>query len=689
MRKRYISEAVLPFLYGVLSIGGQTLLLRAVLQGTSMNELSIGLSLFLWLLFSSIGSLTGARKLSGGSLSGVVVILSIALVGGVFSGYLSRAIFSKVSGEVTGPLETLIVCLLTVGPTGYLSGFVFPLLLENTGVEPARVYGKEALGAFAGGLSITVLFMGGVRTEGVLALLVAVAGGFCFLAGGRPISGILSLMVGLVSMVLFPFAQNLRVPEGYGILKRADSPVAEVLVIGAFSQMSLYYGGHLYWSYPSPEEDELPLHVVMPLVSKANPKVLIIGGSPGTIREALRYNDVEVIYMETDPVVMEALKEVLSGKETTIMNNSRVRYMSGSVMEVLKKEGPFDVILLNIPPPSTASTSRFFTKEFFDLLSKGLSEDGLASFKLIQSAGYIPESMLLANASLIGTSKEVFPQVLISSPDYGFAVVSKRPIALAIDTYRQRLPQGLHYFYPELLEDIFFSLRAEDFRRLIQGTNAPVNTRTRPVSYLYNLWLWAERMGSNVAGQVFVRPYLVFIVMVLVVFYLFTKSRRRPLRFVLFGTGFWSMALMVTVLMLFQGYHGVLYEKLGLLSGLFMLGLYLGAGSVERVSVQRTKRMLLLSILLAMMSAFIVFKLEPEWSFYLFCILCGILTALQFALSSKLHREDAHGLYGMELLGSSMAAIGVGLFGIGLFGTGYVVGGVLVVEALVLMVLVK
>ncbi|RME65363.1 MAG: hypothetical protein D6778_06455, partial [Nitrospirae bacterium] len=162
-----------------------------------------------------------------------------------------------------------------------------------------------------------------------------------------------------------------------------------------------------------------------------------------------------------------------------------------------------------------------------------------------------------------------------------------------------------------------------------------------------------------------------------------------PLRFVLFGAGFWSMALMVTVLLLFQGYHGVLYEKIGLLNGLFMFGLWIGAELPGRVSWLKTKRAIFLSILLAICIGPFVMALKAEGAFYLFCLVSGMVTGVQFGLSSEFNLKDAPGLYGMELLGSSLAAITVGVFGVGLYGVGYVVAGIMGLEALALVRILK
>ncbi len=668
-------------LYGSAIVAGQTLLFRAALQGADSNELVLGLAFSVWLLASGAGSLLG-RHLSGrGKLSLAGIALAVGLSWGLLSGYLSRTIFGKPPGVTLTPVETLLMTVTVIGPSGVLAGALFPLVVNTLSGGPARLYGIEALGSFFGGLGITVAFIAGATSEMVLGAVVLVLALMVYFAGNQR-GAWLTVGIAVVAVLVFPETQAVRVPEGYRLLKRTESAVSEVLLVGSSTQKSLFYGGHLYWSYPSPEEEELPVHTAMALMSNPG-RVLLIGGSPGTVREILRYNPERVFYLEPDPAVLSIARDVLNIKDRKVIEASGiVRFVSGSAREFIHRNGPFDVVLLNIPPPETASMNRFFTGDFFTVISSTLTPRGVVLFRVLRSPGYMPEPMVVVNASVYRTVKGAFTNVLLSSPDYGLGIASNTPVEVSLKKYKKALPAGLHYFYPELIKDMFLSLRAERFRALMNTTPGPLNTPSHPVAFVYNLALWAERAGVPLVAEIIKNPIWIYSLAGLLVAGVFIANRKRPLRSVLFSAGAWSMGAMVLAIMLFQSYHGLVYEKLGLLSGFFMLGLFGGTSLSAVIPKEKSARALISVIVASGLLIALVVVLRAQAGFYLFCLVAGLLTALEYSLSVVHSEPEGPVLYGMELLGASLAAAMVGVFLLPLQGLGVTIMVLLALQGL-------
>lgn len=148
------------------------------------------------------------------------------------------------------------------------------------------------------------------------------------------------------------------------------------------------------------------------------------------------------------------------------------------------------------------------------------------------------------------------------------------------------------------------------------------------------------------------------------------------------------MGVVMMIILLYQSLYGLVYERLGLLSGLFMLGLFLGIRISGIVPTSFTRKALLGNILVAMVAVFVGCFLESQISFYVFCIVAGIITAVEYNLCLSYVKTEGAILYGMELLGSSMSAIFIGVFLLplqGLYMTAAVLAGLKTLAAVMLI----
>ncbi|UCE06173.1 MAG: hypothetical protein JSW07_21755, partial [bacterium] len=150
----------------------QIVLLRELVLFFTGNELTLGIILALWLLWTAVGSgLMGRLIKFFNQPINLLIIVQFLLVAvlplTVIFIRLSRSIFSIPVGEMTNPAFILIVPLLALAPMCTMVGFLYSLgckLLsqisgQNGSSVPGRVFLFEAIGAgIAGFIASVVLF---------------------------------------------------------------------------------------------------------------------------------------------------------------------------------------------------------------------------------------------------------------------------------------------------------------------------------------------------------------------------------------------------------------------------------------------------------------------------------------------------------------------------------------------------
>ena len=109
------------------------------------------------------------------------------------------------------------------------------------------------------------------------------------------------------------------------------------------------------------EAVEETVHYAMAQRPEAQRVLLISGGVSGHARELLKY-PARVDYVELDPLVLHAAEQFLPGS----LSDPRIEVINTDGRLFLREtDRRYDVILVDVPDPSTSQINRFYTREFF------------------------------------------------------------------------------------------------------------------------------------------------------------------------------------------------------------------------------------------------------------------------------------------------------------------------------------
>jgi len=123
--------------------------------------------------------------------------------------------------------------------------------------------------------------------------------------------------------------------------------------------------------------------------------------------------------------------------------------------------------------------------------------------------------------------------------------------------------------------------RLADMERAV-AQPAQVNTDFRPVLYFHHLQHWLSQFAAPVGAVAAVLGAMLLVYVV----------RLPGASLVVFGSGFAASALEMVLLLLFQVLCGSLYQQLGVVVTVFMVGLVLGASWVRWLRLPRTQHAL-------------------------------------------------------------------------------------------------
>lgn len=195
---------------------------------------------------------------------------------------------------------------------------------------------------------------------------------------------------------------------------------------------------------------------IVPALYHAGPlrRVGVMGGGDGLVaRELLAHfgDELELIrVVDIDPAVTE-----LARTHPRLLELNRGSLLDGRV-EVINADAlayesdrPFDLVLCDLPDPTSPILGRLYNREFYEQLCSQLERDGLLAVQIV----YVPPLF----DGVLNTLRSVFPEVMeyavwmYSFVRAGFALCGKRPFER-----RRDIPSETRHLTRESLDLMFY-----------------------------------------------------------------------------------------------------------------------------------------------------------------------------------------------------------------------------------------
>lgn len=705
----------------------QTVLVRELLVSFSGNELSIGLVLGAWLLLEALGSGAAGlllRRSPGhpAAYAMLQVLLALLLLPAFWTALRVRALLGAVPGEAIGPLPALFGALLALAPLGLVDGAMFAtacavLLAASEQAAPEResstVYVLEAVGSILGGTLLTFLLLPVLSSTRILFLVGALNAAsaasllfgtdrrtwFSTAAASFLAAGALALAVTPLGTVLhWRLVSNRWSPSR--LVYEANSPYGNLAAVREADQVTVFVNGTPVLTAPDPDiaaVEELT-HLPALFLDRPPRRILVVGGGAGgVLHELLRYPVERIDYAELDPLLIRVLELVPTSLTSAELADPRVslavadgRRFVASLSDLPVKPS-YDLVLINLPYPSTLVLNRLYTEEFYRQLAALLTPEGVLAVPAPAGRTYVGASLRDLLACYRRTLSRVFPYVrAVPGDEMTLWLASRRPLHLSAEELVRRWGERgveTRMLRPEHLRYLFDPRVAGAFETALEEAHVAVNRDVYPVGLRYGLayesailspelepfFRWLGRLKAWQIGAGLVGLLLVGLL-----------TLRRPETLVppaIATTGVAGMTTDLLVLFAFQLRYGYVYQQVGLLVTSFMAGLALGGLSmrtwIARGRLHRPWRAFLWLEgavaggmgLLAGLLAFLLSRPAPASAveplvLYGANLLGGVLVGLEFPLGTRLlvARGEpgirvASSLYAWDLAGATLGAV--------------------------------
>ena len=624
-------------LIGLTAIIAQIVLMRELVVVFYGNEISFGIILANWLLWTAVGSgplgrLVPRARSPRRLLAALQTFIAVVFPATILCLRASKYAFQPTPGEVLGPWPMFLTSLVVLSLFCSASGLLFAAGSQayareagaSAGHATSSVYLLEAVGSGAGGLLaslVLIRYLGAFQIALVLSFLNLLAAANLMWKGSRRRRLAITAVVGLAAaLVTPPLSRRLdRVSRswlwhGFEVVTARDSIYGNLAVIQAESARSLYENGLVISTVPDPAAAEEAVHFAL-LQHPAPASLLLIGGGMnGSVAQALQHRTLRrVDYVELDPTIFELARAYFPSEWSAIRSDPRVRIHPADGRLYLKTTSDkFDVIIVNLPDPQTAQLNRFYTLEFFRTVAARLTPGGVFSFQLRSAEDYISPELADFLSCIRKTLGEVFPEITFVPGATVHFFAAQRPGVLTngpSDLLGRLRARQVHTDYvreyyipfrmsPDRMLDLELQLRPHG--------QTPINRDFAPVAYYFEVALWSKRFNpgyrrlfQSLAGLRF--EWLAAGAGVLTIGLAAALGwRRQPMRrrrsaagFSVAVTGFTLMGLELLLLLGFQAIYGYVYHQLAIVIAAFMVGMAVGSWLALRQSRSLLSRLIL------------------------------------------------------------------------------------------------
>jgi spermidine synthase len=479
--------------------------------------------------------------------------------------------------------------------------------------------------------------------------------------------------------------------RGQEVLSYRNSVYGNLAVIKSKGQYTFYNDGIPIITTPSPDIASIEELAHFTLLSHPQPKriLLLSGAAGGLIKEILKYPVEKLTYTELDPLLIKLIRDFPTELTKSELSDPRleIKYIDGRRFLHLTKE-KYDVIILNLPMPSTLQLNRYYTQEFFQNIKSALNKEGIFSFDLPGSLSYLSPAMVNLNATILNTLESVF-YVNIIPGDVNLYLAQKEEFKITPQLFLERLEQN--HIQTKLLNQYFLEYRlSPDWLKWFQDSlsgysKARKNLDLLPKATFYSITYWNDIFSPRLQGFFKTLDKLNFKLLALILLFFgltllvlnicIPGFKKSSIGFAICTTGFIGMSFDLILIYAYQSFFGFVYSHLALLVTAFMAGLTLGGWQMNRnldkiksegvifskIELAMVGFCLSVGLLLVSLKGFLSLAIAPL--FFLLSALCGYLVGLEFPLANKIYGHDKSSaktagiLYAVDLFGAWVAAL--------------------------------
>jgi spermidine synthase len=396
----------------------------------------------------------------------------------------------------------------------------------------------------------------------------------------------------LIPVMIFLFNPDIQIKKLFypnqEIILDQSTRYGNLIVTRQAGQLNFYENNALQFYTDNLTVSEEAVHFAM--VQHDHPKqvLLLSGGISGMINEIKKYPIEKITYLETNPEVYKQWKSLAKADDL-----SEVEFVNSDIRTFLKRTKTiYDVVLINLPPPSTLGFNRFYTEEFFNIIKSHCNRGSVVCTSLPSTMNYAETNALEVNGSLWNTMGTQFKNLILLPEEKNYFLASESPLSSKITELINRRGIMNEYVNSNYIDDELMKQRSQTLVSQFNPTEK-VNRDFYPFMFIKQITHWLNFVDAS---------YKVLVVIPVILF-LLLFFKLPPIATGLYVGGFTAASLEVALMLAYQVFFGSLYLATALFFSVFMGGLAFGSQWKQKNRFQnRLKSYSLIQFLLALFS---------------------------------------------------------------------------------------
>lgn len=559
--------------YGFLSMLVQLVLLREFMIFFTGNELVVGVIFCLWLILTAMG--TNISRIFTAQKTYIKLIPFLYLLLGVLP-FLSISLFYFIvlgfypAGIMIGLLSIILISSIILAPFCIISGLTFVALTRiNNSFSLStisRVYAFDTLGA----MIATLLFITGFIQEvnplyvfsGCLVLSVVVLSVHLYSKVISVMVVVFGLAAGIAIVLLNPYLSIVKLQYRHQeVISSRFSPHGRIDVTESQGQTNIFLNGIPVLNSGNTIQNEEQVHYAM-CQHPSPKKILAIGGGVGAFSQEVNKYDIKgADYIDINPELLETEIEFFPDylpKTVNVIDSNPQEFLKSS-------KNRYDLVLINLPKPSSAHLNVFYSNEFLKKIREKLHQGGVVSISFGSGSNYLSDSQAKSMGLLYFTLMSTFRNVIIVPGNQNYFLASDSQISMSIVSLIEQKKVKTTYVNRFYIDDELNRQRSES---IVKSLIIPDerNTTFKPLMFFYDLEHWLSYFDGSY-------KYLILPVPILLILSFYFVKR---IDTALFITAFSSTALEIVLIISYQIWFGNVVRSIGVLMFFYMLGLFSG-----------------------------------------------------------------------------------------------------------------
>ncbi len=408
----------------------------------------------------------------------VVVEMLIAFIGGN-----SVAIIFFTYGFTSYFYLVLIGLILILG---ILIGLEIPILIKIIDQQQRKelidnvsnILAVDYIGALFASIIFPIILLpnlGILRTAFAVGFLNLTIAGLIYVSFHKSIKlnkPLMSLLISIIFLELLLgliFADPITTIFDKGIYRdevivSQQSSYQKIIVTQKDDDTRLFLEGNLQFStLDEYRYHESLVHIPMSKTHKKQ-NILVLGGGDGmAVRELLKYPDVATITLvDLDEEITSLFQNhtLLTQLNQNSLNNSKVKIINEDAFRFLdesdKSDNLYNLIIIDLPDPNNESLSKLYSKEFYDIVKRHLTGDGLFVTQAT-SPYFSTDTFWIINKTIQAANLSTLPyHVYIPTfGEWGFIIGSREEITITQDNFSLNVSLQTRYLSEDLIPQFF------------------------------------------------------------------------------------------------------------------------------------------------------------------------------------------------------------------------------------------